>query len=260
MSVIMPSGKEYYRGAVLELRERNGYHDSDFYAIVWDEGEGKIKDVEYDTTRFAGGGSAHVDATPEVKVKADAYMEECAYQRIKAQDERDAHTPTEGKVVKVVRGRKVPIGTVGKIFYTQEQTYSPRYRSGYKRGPDAVKIGLALTDETECALESTEVGEYTYFKTPFKSSEFLTAIKAQGGKWNRDTYTWKVLTSKAADLHTLGDKVFKKHKDTAWTYTRNVEVVNPEQYLTSEEELRQCAKRARTSYARHVAVPGYIVL
>ena len=38
-------------GKVLSLRERNGYHDSDFFATYWCEIENKPKTIEYATTR-----------------------------------------------------------------------------------------------------------------------------------------------------------------------------------------------------------------
>lgn len=40
-----------YEGAVLDVYERNGYDDSDFYAIVWDAEKGQIEHVMYATTR-----------------------------------------------------------------------------------------------------------------------------------------------------------------------------------------------------------------
>ena len=59
-----------YEGCVLSTYERNGYHDSDFYAVCWDEEKQAVVDVEYDTTRAGGGGYANIDATPETIRKA----------------------------------------------------------------------------------------------------------------------------------------------------------------------------------------------
>lgn len=82
MSVIYPAWKEYngtehpaqvlFEGAVLADRERNGYHDSDFYVIAWDGA--KLVSHEYATTRFGGGGHASVDVTPEVLEKVRRYL------------------------------------------------------------------------------------------------------------------------------------------------------------------------------------------
>lgn len=66
----------FAHGKVLRTWERNGYHDSDFYATIWDEERDGPREVEYDTTRFAGGGNATVDATDEVKEKYQAWQRE----------------------------------------------------------------------------------------------------------------------------------------------------------------------------------------
>lgn len=66
------------KGCVLEDRERNGYDDSDFYVRYWDEASQSIKSMDYNSTRYGGGGSATVDATPEVLAKADRYCHEMA--------------------------------------------------------------------------------------------------------------------------------------------------------------------------------------
>ena len=55
-----------YVGCVLSTYERNGYDDSDWYAICWDREKQKVVEINYDTTRAGGGGYAEIDATPEV--------------------------------------------------------------------------------------------------------------------------------------------------------------------------------------------------
>src|SRR5215510_5788359 len=40
-----------HEGLVLELREMNGYDDSDFYAVVWNDAKGEPERVEYASTR-----------------------------------------------------------------------------------------------------------------------------------------------------------------------------------------------------------------
>lgn len=62
-----------YEGCVLTTRERNGYDESDFYAIVWDEAYKCVREVEYDSTRYAGGAAASQDYTEEVVAKVYAY-------------------------------------------------------------------------------------------------------------------------------------------------------------------------------------------
>lgn len=66
--------KTEYVGQVLSLREYNGYHDSDFSAIVWDFDKGEPINIEYGTTRFwSYPNTAGIDATPEVLSAFKAY-------------------------------------------------------------------------------------------------------------------------------------------------------------------------------------------
>lgn len=62
-----------YEGCVLSTYEHNGYEDSDFYAICWDDKKQAVVEVEYDTTRCGAGGKAEIDATDEVLRKAYRY-------------------------------------------------------------------------------------------------------------------------------------------------------------------------------------------
>lgn len=72
MSVAI-NGVEKYKGAVLATYERNGYHDSDFFAVAWNQESQAVIGFEYGTTRFGNGGYADVDATPEVIELAKQY-------------------------------------------------------------------------------------------------------------------------------------------------------------------------------------------
>ena len=104
-----------YEGAVLCDREENGYHDSDFYAIVWKDDEGCCGNVYYNTTRFPGGGSCTVDATDEVKAKANDWIEAWAFRMLSSKADAEAARVEMGKMVRVVSGRKVKVGTEGKV-------------------------------------------------------------------------------------------------------------------------------------------------
>lgn len=132
---------ETYKGCVLETGEFNGRDDSDFYALVWDETESKIKRIEYATTRFwTYGNSAQIDATPEVKAKALAYwLDNYAKYYI---DEYKVNT-LEPQIVdkgdKVIFSRKVNSrkygqikeGTKGKAFWCG--AYGTFYKNGYNK-------------------------------------------------------------------------------------------------------------------------------
>lgn len=68
-----------YIGRVLSTGEVNGYDDSDFYAIVWNDERQTAERIVYATTRaWTYDRSASVDATPEVLA---IYEAKCAYGR-----------------------------------------------------------------------------------------------------------------------------------------------------------------------------------
>lgn len=109
---------ESFKGCVLETRERNYRDDSDFYAVVWSEEKQAVTEVEYATTRgWTYNNSATVDATPEVLVKAGEWAVKRAFESLKLADKAQAAKPAKGKVVTVVRGRKVPQGTTGEVIW-----------------------------------------------------------------------------------------------------------------------------------------------
>ena len=130
-------------GVVLALGEMNGYDDSDFYAVVW-TGTGTER-VEYASTRgWTYPNGAAVDATPEVLAAYEAHCEAARAARRAAEEAAEAATPRKGRVVKVVRGRKVPKGTVGTvIWYGAGKDFGPkpRYRGGWTTTPP-MRVGV----------------------------------------------------------------------------------------------------------------------
>lgn len=124
---------ESYVGCVLDTYEHNGYHDSDFYAICWDENEGKIVEVEYDTTRCGGGGYAKIDATDEVLRKVYRFYSDVGRSLFDGKtNPSQAKAVRVGDTVKVVRGQKIPKGSVGVVFWVGE-TYNQWSRRTEKR-------------------------------------------------------------------------------------------------------------------------------
>lgn len=126
-----------YEGCVLATFERNGYHDSDFYATVWDEEKQAVVDVEYDTTRCGGGGRADIDATDEVIRKAYRYYWKIGRSHFdKVTNPGMAKDFGRGDKVVVVRGRKVPQGTVGTVFWMGDCYNQFSYRTEKRVGID----------------------------------------------------------------------------------------------------------------------------
>ena len=105
-----------YIGAVLEIGEENHYDDSDFYAIVWNDEKGCTERITYATTRgWSYPNGASVDATPEVVEKWRAWSLKRQEARRVADEALEAATPSHGKKVRVVKGKKS--GTEGEVFW-----------------------------------------------------------------------------------------------------------------------------------------------
>lgn len=151
--------EEHYVGAVLSEYEHNGYHDSDFYAIVWDAETETVKHVEWGTTRFPMFNSCAVDATDEVREKAGRYMAESDAKSLVRRSVRESHDVTvKGRKVSVIgtgknkvnprkwKGEVIPAGSVGTVFWVGEDRYrTPRYAHKYGH-PVAYRLGVELED------------------------------------------------------------------------------------------------------------------
>jgi hypothetical protein len=96
--------------------------------------------------------SATVDATDEVRALYEAHKAvEAAkktLERAEAARERalqDVRTPARGKIVKVVKGRKIPKGTVGECtWYGEGRSYQP-FRSSYRdRMSGPMRVGMKV--------------------------------------------------------------------------------------------------------------------
>lgn len=256
-----------FEGATLYDRERNGYHDSDFYALVWDEEQGKVRDIEYGTTRFANTPrTALVDATDEVWEKAWAWAEEQWIERARREAERKAQDVEVGMRVRVVRGRKVPIGTEGVVLWMDGRVVTPRYRNGYKRGPDYVAVGIATTDRTELVQtwEVQEVeGEGLTVKAPFDTG-FNGTCRKLGGKWDKLHKVWRFKRATEETRFELIDECTERfppktrYLDTAKTYVRNLEPVEPN--MPTEKELREKAHVNRKAILPLFQIPGFILM
>ena len=137
-SKCMPIGPKYkmirYEGCVLTTRERNGYDDSDFYAIVWDEAQQCVHEHEYSSTRYAGGGNAVVDATEETIEKVYQYCCALFTEQVKQEAVKDATRFNMGRPVRVVKAVKrakdarnnAPKGMTGTVTQVSDGTYGLR--------------------------------------------------------------------------------------------------------------------------------------
>ena len=113
-----------YVGAVLTLREYNMHDDSDFYAVVWDHATQSLQQIVYATTRcYTYGNGAEVDATPEVIALAERYVYHAALIHLRQANIGESRRVEKGRPVRVVKGRKVPKGTLGWVGWIEEANY-----------------------------------------------------------------------------------------------------------------------------------------
>lgn len=124
--------KTSHVGLVLQTVEQNGYHDSDFFAIVWNDEKGEPERIEYASTRgWSYPNSAGVDATPEVLAKHEAWQTKMRDAARASRQRCEAATPTKGKTVQIVRGKNA--GETGTVFwYGAAREFGPMYRNGWK--------------------------------------------------------------------------------------------------------------------------------
>ncbi len=160
-----------YVGAVLEDWEENYYHDSDGYVIVWDEAEGKCKKIYTWTTRGHSVVNGWVDATPEVKEKAAAWMKKTILiPMITKAMEAEAKVIRVRDEVVVVKGRKIPHGTHADVFW---------------KGPDKFKggkyvLGLRFFDGTKVFTAEDNCEKVNV--NPIDPE--VVEAKAENGKYN----------------------------------------------------------------------------
>ncbi len=141
-----------YTGCVLDKYEHNGYEDSDFYAICWDEERQKVVEVEYDTTRCGGSGYAEIDATEETLRSVYRFykrMGRCLFDG--RTNEEQAKKVQKGDNVRVVRGRKIPKGSTGSVFWV-----GTRYN--YYSHENEERVGVEIDGDRQfLPLEYVEV-------------------------------------------------------------------------------------------------------
>jgi hypothetical protein len=110
-----------------EQRVMSDVYADVLYAQVWDEEKQEVNTIYVGCPEMMGNQSyiaAIVDATDEVKVKAEKYRKQQEEKRLieerKREEERkqkELYTPSKGKTISVFKGRKVSIGTEGIVFW-----------------------------------------------------------------------------------------------------------------------------------------------
>jgi hypothetical protein len=143
--------------------ERNGYHDSDFYAKWYDDETDTFTSKLIGSTAYAGSShwSPHpkIDTAP-VEVQAAAHARYAkllgagAAVTATMAAEYALETPLPGRKVRVVKGRKVPIGTEGWVAARTGQTYGrgPHALETFRLAIQTVDGAMVWTAETNVEL------------------------------------------------------------------------------------------------------------
>lgn len=141
-----------YVGCTLDTWEHNGYHDSYWYALVWDKESQELKQIEYDTTAAAGGGWAKIDATGEVLREVYRHYKKSVTDFFDSTENPErAKQIKKGDMVLIVKGRKVKKGTQAQVFWVGTR-YNPYSRQNEER------IGIEVDGERVfIAMENAEL-------------------------------------------------------------------------------------------------------
>lgn len=147
MAIIDKKGNVTYEGLVLRLGSSyNSSMDiSEYYADVWDGGQ--VRHVYYGSNFGSDSGKAEVDATPEVIASYQAWRYRTHLENLALDALRKASFPSNGKVASVVKGRKLPVGTTGIIFWRGPNKFA------YGR----YSVGLELSDGTRVFTDENNI-------------------------------------------------------------------------------------------------------
>jgi hypothetical protein len=137
------------------------------------------------------------------------HLEAWYYDLLKEDAKAAAKRVEKDKKVKVVRGRKVPKGTEGLVIWAGERHYGGVTR----KNMNGTYWSGGGRSELRIGIATDD------------EKETIEKTGRRGKKYEVERY-----------------------KNVVWTTARNVEVVNPEEYETPDEELKTRAKRVRGNF------------
>lgn len=125
-----------YKGRVLAWRERNGYHDSDFFALVGHD-DGTFEWIEYATTRYyCPIFIPDIDATEQVRDRYAAFWWDLHAKATESAKQREQRSATKGRLVHVAKGRKHKGVTGTLTWWGTDQFKSNRFTTHFRAGID----------------------------------------------------------------------------------------------------------------------------
>lgn len=171
---------ERYHGRVIREYERNGYDDSDFVAVVWDDEVNHPKHVVYATTRaWSYACSCSIDATPEVMEKYTTWMKiQSEKKRVYDQQVKE-FTPQVGKLARSLTVRGKAKGFVGEIIWQGDKGFGMsvklRNEQGYMVFVPLDRIEIFVESRNEFlppAIWSHKIGTWFVPKSIIPAPEF----------------------------------------------------------------------------------------
>lgn len=132
------TGEVTHEGLVLEIYRTTERVMSDVWADfsharIWDPHTRSPSSIYLSNSEFGGDKEAEVDATPEVVAAWEAWKAEelvkarrLAHEAACDQAHKRLLVPSIGHNARVVRGRKVPVGTEGVVTWAGPSTFGPR--------------------------------------------------------------------------------------------------------------------------------------
>lgn len=139
---------DYAVGRVLYTYERNMRDDSDYHAVIWNSETQEPENVMYATTRgWSYPCNAWVDYTPEVEAEYRAWLKARGAESIRYADMQKAKTVEKGKLIRVVKGRKIKKGSLGYCFWIGQTPYGVsvgfQHEDGYKEFTSVKNVEVA---------------------------------------------------------------------------------------------------------------------
>lgn len=130
------TGQTEFVGSVLGTREiPDSLFERDYVAAVVWTGE-KVEEIRYACYHWGGSSgcsaAVEVDATEEVKTLAAKYAERIRLMSYYAADDREAQQIFPNKRIRVIKGRKIPVGVEGIVFWIGPDRFKGGNRCGFK--------------------------------------------------------------------------------------------------------------------------------
>jgi hypothetical protein len=178
-----------FSGAVLALYERNGYDDSDFYAVVWDASASDVRTICYGSTSYwSYHNGASVDASPDIDRTARAARRPTVRRLFLEQLVAEAKRPVRGCKVRALVTRGKNVGVEGTVTWVGVDHYRSRYGIEYKR------FGISVEGNSERVFMSEDKVERIDI-TPVSQDDAF----AQADAWV-DAANWRSLINPLAPI------------------------------------------------------------